>query len=97
MVTCFEEIRPFDRTLIRKGYEAIGYIRARDGSAIDFSMVGYLLTKKIEGDIRSDLLTAKCKVSKCTIVVNKFPSLVLSLCHTFATLCLLPRDPTRNI
>ena len=94
MVESFETIRPFDRVLVRKSHEPVGYFSTRDGSDAGYSMVGYLLTKDPNEDVRSDILTAKCKVSKWTTVTNELLSLVLSLGYSYATLKLLPGSVT---
>ena len=44
--------------------------------------------------IRADIVTAKNKVSKRTVVTNKLLSLVLSMGHTYTTLRLLPNEVT---
>ena len=69
MIEGFDAIRPFDRVLVRSGHVPVAYLSNCDGSAAGYSKVGYILTKSRDGVVRSDILTAKRKVSKYTVAV----------------------------
>ena len=82
----FDPIRPFQYCLVEVGSNALAFVRSRDGSVSGFLMKGHLITGDKDGNVQSKIVTAKNKIGKCTVVIHKLLSLVLSAAHSCAVL-----------
>ena len=60
-------------------------------------MIGHLITGNTKGEMRSQIVTAKNKIGKRTVVIHELISLILAMPHSFAVLRLLPVDALKTI
>ena len=72
--------------------ESIGYVGSHDGSVSGFSMIGHLITGDKAGNVQSNIITAKNKIGKRTVVMHELLSLVLATADSCAVIRLLPAE-----
>ena len=70
---------------------------SNDGSVSGYSMIGHLITGDKKGNMRSQIVTAKNKIGKHTVVMQQLLSLVLAVAHSFSVLRLLPAEALKTI
>ena len=79
----FDSIQPFPRCLVNVGEDALAFVASHDGSVSGYSMIGHLITGDKKGNMRSQIVTAKNKIGKQTVVMHEVLSLVLAAAHSF--------------
>ena len=92
----FDDIETFPCCMIRVGEEALAFVASHDGSVSGYSMIGHLITGNDKGDLRSQIVTAKNKIGKHTVVMQELLSLVLAVAHS-SVLRLLPDEALKTI